>query len=162
VIQNENSAVVRHSWFVSRRTSVTVCKFVPTCAAVAILSFTAIGCATVGPDYTRPVVTPPDAFRGAATGDVSSTSVADARWATLFQDEPLRELITGVLNENYDLKIAAARILQAQAQFGVVRSNQFPTIDAGTSAQGQRTSVMSSDRDPTTVGVAQLGRLSRA
>lgn len=146
MIQNKNSAVVRNSWFVSRRTSVA-----------AILSIVVTGCATVGPDYKRPVVTPPDAFRGAAAGDVSNASVADARWATLFQDEPLRELITSVLNENYDSKIAAARILQAQAQFGVVRSNQFPTIDAGASAQGQRTSVMSTDREPTTVGVAQLG-----
>ena len=157
MIQNKNSAVVRNSWFVSSRTSVAVCKLVPTCAVAAILSSVATGCATVGPDYKRPVVTPPDAFRGAAAGDVSNASVADARWATLFQHEPLRELITSVLNENYDLKIAAARILQAQAQFGVVRSNQFPTIDAGASAQGQRTSVMSTDREPTTLGVAQHG-----
>ena len=75
----------------------------------------------------------------------------------MFEDEPLRELITSALQQNYDLRIAAARILQAQAQFGITRSNQFPTVDAEASAQGQRSSVMSSDREALTVGVAQLG-----
>ena len=144
------------AWFVARRSQGSQRRRLPG-AAVASLLFITAGCATVGPDYKRPVVTPPEAFRGAPAADTSNTSIGDARWATLFQDEPLRELIASVLQENYDLKIAAARILQAQAQFGIVRSNQFPTINTEASAQGQRSSVMSSDREALTVGVAQLG-----
>jgi outer membrane protein, multidrug efflux system len=124
---------------------------------VAALFLATAGCATVGPDYKRPVVTPPDAFRGAPAGDAGVASIGDARWETLFQDEPLRELIASVLKDNYDLQVAAARMLQAQAQFGIVRSNQFPTVNAEASAQGQRTSILSTDREASTVGVVQLG-----
>ena len=115
------------------------------------------GCATVGPDYKRPEVVAPEAYRGqtqAATTD--ATSFGDAQWATVFEDEPLRQLINEALAQNYDLRIAAARILQAEALYGITRSNQFPQVDAGASVQGQRTSA-NSDREAQTAGVGQLG-----
>jgi multidrug efflux system outer membrane protein len=118
-------------------------------------------CTTVGPDYKRPVVATPDAFRGQSTGAPQpapgEASIADAKWSALFEDQTLRDLVARVLEQNYDLQIAAARILQAQAQLGITRSNQFPTIDAQASAQGQRTSVTSSEGKAVTAGVAQLG-----
>ena len=115
------------------------------------------GCATVGPDYKRPEVVAPEAYRGQtqeATAD--ATSFGDAQWATVFEDEPLRQLINEALGQNYDLRIAAARILQAEALYGITRSNQFPQVDAGASVQGQRTSA-NSDREAQTAGVGQLG-----
>ncbi len=123
---------------------------------VALAAATA-GCATVGPDYKRPEVVAPEAYRGqtqAATAD--ATSFGDAQWATVFEDEPLRQLINEALGQNYDLRIAAARILQAEALYGITRSNQFPQVDAGASVQGQRTSA-NSDREAQTAGVGQLG-----
>ena len=97
----------------------------------------------------------PDVSRQPA-GDVS-TSAANARWETLFEDETLRDLIAAALEHNYDVRIAATRILQAQAQLGITRSNQFPTVDAVASGQGQRTPITSSEDDARTVGVMQLG-----
>jgi outer membrane protein, multidrug efflux system len=125
---------------------------------VMLLSSVIGGCTTVGPNYKRPVVATPETFRGASTavaGDAGS--IADTKWATLFEDEPLRELIATALQQNFDVRIAAARILQAEAQLGITRSNQYPTVDAQASAQGQRSSLTSSDRDAVTAGVIQLG-----
>jgi outer membrane protein, multidrug efflux system len=127
--------------------------------AIALLLASAIaGCTTVGPNYKRPVVTTPDAFRGSSTPVAADpTSIADAKWATLFEDEPLRQLITTALEQNFDVRIAAARILQAQARLGVTRANQFPTVDAQASVQGQRSSITSSEHEARTAGVIQLG-----
>lgn len=122
----------------------------------ALVGAAAAGCATVGPDYSRPATPVPDAHRGAAVA-ADAPSVADQAWSTLYVDEPLRELIASALQENYDLRIAASRIVQAQAQFGITRANQFPTVDAQAIGQGQRTSLSSSDGEALTVGVAQLG-----
>ena len=91
------------------------------------------GC-TLGPDYTRPPVPTPPSFRGAAPGDAGAIeSLADVAWWNLFQDEILRDLIKIALRENYDLRIAAARILDARAQVTIVRSFQFPFVNASAS-----------------------------
>jgi outer membrane protein, multidrug efflux system len=127
-------------------------------AAATLLAFAAVGCTTVGPDYNRPVVVSPDAFRGpSAPAQVPAASVGDTRWWDLFEDERLRELTKTALAQNDDLRIAATRLLQAQAQLGITRSNQFPTVDAQATAQGQRTSVTTREREATTAGVVQLG-----
>lgn len=125
---------------------------------VVLVAAAMAGCTTVGPNYKRPVVTTPDNFRGASTSMASdAASIADAKWATLFDDQPLRELITTALQQNFDVRIAAARILQAQAQLGITRSNQYPTVNAQGSVQGQRSSITSADHEATTAGVIQLG-----
>jgi multidrug efflux system outer membrane protein len=115
------------------------------------------GCATVGPDYKRPEVVTPDTFRGEAQpAPADAASFGEAKWATVFEDEPLRQLIDEAIGQNYDLRIAAARILQAEALYGITRSNQFPQVDAQASVQGQRSSA-NSDREARTAGVVQLG-----
>src|SRR5690242_10749140 len=81
------------------------------------------GC-TVGPDYKRPAVTVPDAYRGASTDPVrapEAASFGDERWWDAFQDEALRELVRTALEQNFDVRIAAARVLQARAQLGISR-----------------------------------------
>src|SRR5579864_2062700 len=99
------------------------------------------GCA-VGPNYKKPKVDTPAVYRGltpeeAAKGDTKS--FAEQKWWDVFQDEQLKELIKTALQQNYDLRRAGARILQAQAALGITRSNQFPTISADTSALNERT-----------------------
>jgi multidrug efflux system outer membrane protein len=99
----------------------------------------AAGC-TVGPNYKRPPVVAPEAFRGQPDGAAAATAAAslgEAQWASIFEDEPLRELIKTALAKNYNLQIAATRILQAQAQFGINRSNQFPTVNGTVTTQAQ-------------------------
>ncbi len=128
------------------------------CVAVLLIAVVATaGCATVGPNYTRPKVDVSDTYRGQAAETTTAPSIADEPWANVFVDEPLRELITTALKQNYDLRIAASRVLQARAQYGITRSNQFPSIDAAALGQGQRTSIGTSDGEAQTAGVAQLG-----
>ena len=120
---------------------------------------TVTACATVGPNYQRPAVTAPDMFRG--TPDTASpgvTAVADQHWATLFEDDKLRNLLTAALSGNFDVRIAASRILQAQARFGVTRADGFPTINAQGAAQVQHGGVIAGDTLPT-VGLVQLGAI---
>jgi multidrug efflux system outer membrane protein len=89
-------------------------------------AFVLAGC-TVGPNYHRPAVDVPADFRNQTT-DASTPSVGDEKWATIFQDEELQKLIHTALEKNFDVRIAATRILQAQAQLGITRSNQFPQV----------------------------------
>src|SRR5262245_3995709 len=98
------------------------------------------GC-TVGPNYKRPVVTEPTAYRGAppdraVTPDVAS--FGDQKWWDVFQDDVLRTLIRSALEQNYDVRIAAARILEARALLGITRADQLPAVNAGASAVNAR------------------------
>ena len=105
--------------------------------ALALLLLT--GCA-VGPKYKRPPVTVPDGYRGLApdAGQQPPASLGDEKWWTVFQDQQLQELIREALAQNYDVRIAATRVLQAQAALGIIRADQFPTIAGGASASNQR------------------------
>jgi multidrug efflux system outer membrane protein len=90
------------------------------------------GC-MVGPDYKRPPVEAPGVYRGDSQSPVaSSESMGEEKWWEVFQDPVLRQLIRTALEQNYDVRIAASRVLQAQAQLGIMRANQFPTVSAGT------------------------------
>lgn len=92
---------------------------------------------TVGPDYRRPTVdTPPD-FRGAMVPP-SGQSLADLTWWEIFPDEALQSLIRTALAQNYDVRIAAARILDARAQVTIARSFQFPDAAASGRVQYSR------------------------
>ena len=118
------------------------------------------GC-TVGPNYKRPTVDVPGGFRGAApsadgapsgtqsgekkpeqqpgqsaaqASQSAGSSIGDEKWWEVFQDAQLQELIRTALKNNYDVNIAAARILKAQAQLGITRADQLPTLSAGAAA----------------------------
>src|SRR6202022_2538286 len=106
---------------------------------VVILAF-ASGCA-VGPNYKRPAVNVPPVYRGLAPEEAAKSdarSLADEKWWEVFQDEQLKELVKTALQQNYDLRIAATRILQAQAQLGITRADQFPTVAGSADATNQR------------------------
>jgi len=106
---------------------------------IALTLLLLTGC-TVGPKYKRPPVTVPDAYRGLApdAGPESTASLADEKWWSVFQDPQLQALIREALSQNYDVRIAATRVLQAQALVGITRADQFPTITGGASGSNQR------------------------
>ena len=108
---------------------------------VVILTFlllAATGC-KLGPNYQRPQIAVPDQFRNAPP--VSGTSsIADTKWFDLFQDDALKQLVTTALANNFDLRIAAERVLEARAQYGITRAGLFPTVDG----QAQFTATRSS------------------
>jgi multidrug efflux system outer membrane protein len=76
--------------------------------------------------------TPQDAAQPAAQ------SFGEQKWWEVFQDKQLQDLIRTALQQNYDVRIAATRILQAQAQLGSTRADQLPTISGGASAVNER------------------------
>jgi multidrug efflux system outer membrane protein len=99
------------------------------------------GCA-VGPNYKRPSVALPDAYRGAPASDAAS--IAGVKWFDLFGDDTLKQLVTTALERNFDLRIAARRVEEARAQFGIAHANLFPFLDL----QGQFTATRSSANGP--------------
>jgi len=109
-------------------------------ASLFLLSSLLAGC-TVGPNYKRPKVDVPTVYRGSAAEQADKAgpdSLGDQKWWDVYPDEELQKLIRTALQQNYDVGIAAARILQAQAQLGITRADQFPSIAAGGSAIDQR------------------------
>ena len=78
-------------------------------------------------------------------------------WWELFQDEQLQALIRTALERNYDLRIAAARILEAQAQLGITRADQFPTVAVGASVLGQKSPALSGSPSRSVGGVVVQG-----
>jgi multidrug efflux system outer membrane protein len=110
------------------------------------------GCA-VGPNYKRPVSDVPAAYRqpeedvttkpattptGTPTGQSPAASLGDEKWWEVFEDKELQGLIRTALKNNYDVRIAATRVLQAQAQMGITRADQFPSVNAGGNITSQQ------------------------
>jgi multidrug efflux system outer membrane protein len=124
-----------------------------TIGPLSILVFSVLvwsGCA-VGPNYKRPTVNVPVTYRDVpaetptSSGQSSTgvaqqpaTSLGDEKWWDVFQDEELRSLIRTALTNNYDVRIAATRVLEAQAQLGITRADQYPSLSVGGSVADQR------------------------
>jgi multidrug efflux system outer membrane protein len=104
-----------------------------TLVSLGSLLILVVGC-RVGPNYVRPPVTAPEVYRGADEAPVSSAdqeSLGDQKWAQVFHEPELQDLIRAALENNYDVRIAAQRVLEAQAQLRIIRSQQFPTVTVG-------------------------------
>jgi multidrug efflux system outer membrane protein len=114
----------------SRFFSITVCA----------LGIFLAGC-TVGPNYKRPNTDAPTAYRGLTpeeTASAATASLGEQKWWEVFQDEQLQKLIRTALQQNYDARIAATRVLEAQEQVGLARANQLPTVNVSGTSSGQR------------------------
>jgi multidrug efflux system outer membrane protein len=64
----------------------------------------------------------------------SQTSLGEVKWFDLFQDDVLRGLINEALKANYDIQIAAQRVIEAQGQVTATRSALFPELHAQATA----------------------------
>jgi multidrug efflux system outer membrane protein len=94
------------------------------------------GCA-VGPNYKRPALNAPTSFRGATNG-VSTNSLADLPWWSVFKDPVLQDLIQVALTNNYDLRIILTRVDQARAIQAQARSQFLPQVGYGAEANRGR------------------------
>jgi NodT family efflux transporter outer membrane factor (OMF) lipoprotein len=113
-------------------------------AATALLAGALVASCTLGPDYKRPVVQPPATFRGA---DLSSAeSLADLKWFDVFHDDTLTQLVTAALKQNFELRIAAERVLQARALYGITRADQFPSVGGSVDVNAVRSSQAGANR----------------
>jgi len=101
------------------------------------------GC-TVGPNYKRPTVNVPTDYRGVIPAQPATVaSLGNEKWWDVYQDPVLTQLIHTALQQNYDVRIAATRVLQAQAQLGIVRANQFPSASVGADIFSQQNAKVS-------------------
>ena len=107
-------------------------------APTAVLFLLLAGC-TVGPNYRKPQITPPQAFRNAGAEPESAASLADLPWWDVFKDPVLQKLIRTGLERNYDVRIAAEQIIAARAQVALSRSSQLPQVTLNPSYTGGKT-----------------------
>ena len=105
---------------------------------VTVVGLLLSGC-TLGPDYLRPRLLIPENHRG-VVGAPAAESLADLPWWELFRDPVLQDLTRESLQQNFDLRIAVARVEQARAQVGITRSFLFPQINFNANGTVQQVS----------------------
>ena len=105
-------------------------------ASALVLALSLSAC-MVGPDYRRPEIDVPAAWR---LGGTEASEISNIAWWDQFQDPVLSSLVRTGLANNKDLEIATANVDQAFAQYGIVRSAQFPQLSADATAERQRSS----------------------
>lgn len=103
---------------------------------LVVVALAGAGC-TVGPDYVRPEVQSPAAWR---IDYPKAAEVANTRWWEQFRDPVLNDLIDTALRENQDLGIAAARVDQFLGNLVATRSQFYPQIGYGGDASRNRSS----------------------
>jgi multidrug efflux system outer membrane protein len=100
-----------------------------------VMSALALGGCMLGPNYQRPKVEIPTQFRNE---QVSAQSLSDVKWFDLFKDEKLTALVKAALADNFDMRIASARVLEERAQLGIVRADALPMLTGSASLTAQR------------------------
>lgn len=94
------------------------------------------GCQSIWPDYLRPQVAMPAQY--STKVDETVSPIAN-NWWTLYADKTLNDLVTKALVNNSDIKIAVARIEEADAVLREVGAALFPQVDLN--AGGSRSRV---------------------
>ena len=131
----------------------------PNVVSGAILFAAVSSSCTVGPNYNKPLVVEPTVYRGEAAELSAKPDVAsfgDQKWWDVFQDEALQTLIRAALEQNYDVRIAATRILEARALLGIAQADQLPEVTASASVFSQR-SPAAAGRPAVDTSPVQLG-----
>ena len=115
--------------------------FVRSALALSLVALT--GCTTVGSDFVEPKELPSTAYRHADAAKLDSARLP-AEWWTVFNDPALNALEQRAVRDNPGVKASAQRLLQAQAQLGVFRAAQLPTVSVGASVANSRSSAETS------------------
>jgi multidrug efflux system outer membrane protein len=121
--------------------------------ALGCLALALAGCAAVGPDHRRPAVATPAAFRG--DGAAAPADAVQPRWWTLYRDPLLTRLVDDALVRNADVRLAAARVDEAEAVLAQARAAIFPQVDLQGGATRTRASTLGAQPIPVGVPVTQ-------
>jgi multidrug efflux system outer membrane protein len=97
-----------------------------TATLLLVLAGGMAGC-VVGPRYQRPPATVPEQFYGLA-GPAQAAALADLPWWEVFEDPTLKSLIEEALRNGYQVKLAAARVEEARARFGIAGADRLPQV----------------------------------
>jgi multidrug efflux system outer membrane protein len=125
----------------------------------ALAAAGALGGCAVGPNYKRPVLPAPENFYGSSR-PASDASFADTRWWDVFADPVLRSLIEKALRNGYDVRLAAARVEEARARYGIAGSLYYPDLGYSAGLSRVHTSTYSTPGNVTGNQVAVNGLLS--
>ena len=101
------------------------------------------GCAAVGPDYGRPAVDLPNTYRtygGPAADAAGAATAIDPAWWKLYADPALDHLVASALERNADIRLAVARIEEADANLREAGAAFLPEINLGTTGSRARSS----------------------
>ena len=109
--------------------------------AVVLAMAALAGCSTVGSNFKEPVTPTATAYRHATASD---SARLPAQWWTVFNDATLNSLEERAVRDNPGVLASAQRLVQAQAQLGVYRAAQAPTVSIGGSISNSRTSAETS------------------
>jgi multidrug efflux system outer membrane protein len=101
-------------------------------------------CGTVGADFKAPQGVDTAAWRHAPAGQEAQAARLPADWWTVFGDQTLNSLEQRALHDNPNVRAAAQRLVQAQAQLGVVRAGQLPSVNVQAGISNSRTSAETS------------------
>jgi outer membrane protein, multidrug efflux system len=112
---------------------------VPLAAIAALTGSFVGGCAAVGPNYKRPEMAPPPAYRWAAETQAAA-SLADTPWWQVFDDDVLQGLIRDAIAHNLDLRTAIGRVQEARALAGVAKSFLYPEVNLNAGYAGNQAS----------------------
>ena len=99
------------------------------------------GCIRVGPDYTRP--TPAELPAAYPAPSAPGEAVVPADWWTLYSDATLNELVAAARKSNADMRLAAARVQEAEGVLREARAALYPDVSAGYSYARSRVSTTS-------------------
>lgn len=91
-----------------------------------IIAFFFLASCNIGPQYQYPEIEVPEEWK--RFNDQEREEDSYCNWWEIFKDEKLNELIDQALANNYDLKAAIERIIQARAQAGIAVSSLYPQI----------------------------------
>jgi multidrug efflux system outer membrane protein len=101
------------------------------------------GC-MMGPKYKRPIVDVPQGYRASAPQQAAqASSLGNEQWWQVYQDPVLTQLIHTAIAQNYDVRIAATRVLEAHAQVGITRADQLPSASLGANIYSQQNAKVS-------------------
>jgi multidrug efflux system outer membrane protein len=111
----------------------------PLATITSLLVLAGAAC-TVGPKYHRPSVPAPAEYRTVELAPEEGASVGDLPWWEVYGDPALQLLIQEALQNNQDLALAAARVLEAGALVGVSKADLWPQLSAQAQASRGRES----------------------
>jgi multidrug efflux system outer membrane protein len=102
------------------------------------LTLLSLAACTVGPKYHQPVAPVPTNFKEGGAPDSGTPQIAYSDWWRVFNDAELARMETAADAANQDIRLAVARVEQAEAGSKYARSFLFPTISLGASASRSR------------------------
>jgi outer membrane protein, multidrug efflux system len=117
-----------------------------------LLALALAGCTTVGPDYQRPQMALPAEYPASPSKEESSVPTA---WWALYRDPLLNELVGTAWDRNADVRLAVARVQEAEALAREAGASRYPDVGIGYSATRNRVSELSSPPPPTTAGLTR-------